>query len=147
MAPTPMAPTLMREGLVVVIAGKYRLVPMERVVQIRVHHGTTRIPGAPPWVRGFANFEGRPVEVFDAARRLGCGELRLNDRSCEIFFATGTACVGMLVDAVQRIIAVEDRHSCLSEETGQAGVPVLHNDEGTIPAIDLDAFFGPEAIA
>jgi purine-binding chemotaxis protein CheW len=108
-----MAATPMREGLVVVIAGEYRLVPMERVVQIRVHHGTTRIPGAPPWVRGFAVLEGRPVEVFDAARRLGSGELRLNARSCVIFFETGTACAGMLVDAVQRIIAVEGREPCL----------------------------------
>lgn len=136
-----MTPTPLREGLVVVIAGEYRLVPMERVVQICVHHGTTRIPGAPPWVRGFTDFEGRPVEVFDAARRLGCGKLRLDDRSCVIFVQTGEACAGMLVDAVQRIIAVdEDRHSYPFED-------VPHDNEGTIPAIDLDAFFGLKASA
>jgi purine-binding chemotaxis protein CheW len=115
----------MSEALVVVIAGESRVMPMERVVQVRVHYGTTRIPGAPPWVRGFVDLEGRPVEVFDAARRLGCGELRLDDRSCVIFLETGQACAGMLVDAVQGIIS----------------------DEGTIPAIDVDAFFGLEGTA
>ncbi|MFL6245275.1 MAG: chemotaxis protein CheW [Thermoanaerobaculia bacterium] len=117
--------TLMREALVVVIAGESRTMPMERVVQVRVHHGTIRIPGAPEWVRGFVDLDGRPVEVLDAARRLGCGELRLDARSCVIFLETGSTCTGMLVDAVQGIVA----------------------EEGTIPAIDLDAFFGLEGDA
>ena len=120
-----MAPTPMREGLIVVIAGEPRLLPMERVVQVSVHHGTTRIPGAPAWVRGFADLEGRPVEVFDAARRLGCGELRLDARSCVIFLETGPACAGMLVDGVEGIV----------------------EDQGTIASIDLDAFFGLEGTA
>lgn len=115
----------MREGLVVVVAGERRLLPMEHVVQVRVHHGTIRIPGAPPWVRGLSDLDGRPVEVFDAARRLGCGELRLDDRSCVIFLETKNACAGVLVDAVQGII----------------------EDDGAVPAIDLDAFFGLEATA
>jgi purine-binding chemotaxis protein CheW len=120
-----MAPTSLHEGLVVVIAGKQRLLSMERVIQVRVHHGTIRIPGAPKWVRGLADLEGRPVEVFDAARRLGYGELRLDDRSCMIFVETGQACAGILVDAVQGIT----------------------ENDGTVPAIDLDAFFGLEVPA
>lgn len=112
-----------------VIAGEHRLLPMERVVQVRVHPadgmGTIRIPGAPVWVRGLTDLEGQPVEVFDAARRLGCGELRLDDRSCVIFVATGDAVAGMLVDAVRGII----------------------DDEGAFPVIDLDAFFGSEVTA
>ena len=112
----------MREGLVVVIAGEQRLLPMERVVQVRVHHDATRIPGAPPWVRGFTDLDGQPVEIFDAARRLGCGELRLDDRSCVIFVEIGDACAGMLVDGVQGII----------------------EDDGAVAAIDLDVFFGQD---
>lgn len=115
----------MSEALVVVIAGESRVVPMERVVEIRVHHGTTRIPGAPEWVRGFVDLQGRPVEVFDAARRLGRGELRLDAHSCVIFVEAADDCAGMLVDSVEGIIP----------------------DEGAIPAIDLDKFFGTEGIA
>lgn len=114
----------MSEALVVVIAGESRVVPMERVVEIRVHHGTTRIPGAPEWVRGFVDLQGRPVEVFDAARRLGRGQLRLDERSCVIFVDAADDFAGMLVDSVEGIVA----------------------DTGAIPAIDLDKFFGTESI-
>jgi len=115
----------MREGLVVVIAGERRLLPMERVIQVRVHRGAIRIPGAPPWVRGFADLEGTPIELFDAARRLGRGELQLDERSCVIFVDTGDSCAGMLVDAVQGIV----------------------DDDGAIPVIDLDTFFGLKVLA
>ena len=114
----------MREILVVVIAGEKRAVPMERVVEVRVHHGTTFLPGAPAWVRGFVTLHGRPVEIFDAARRLGLGELRLDPRSCLIFTETAAGRVGMLVDAVEGII----------------------NDDGAVPVIELDTFFA-EAVA
>lgn len=114
----------MPEILVVVIAGERRAVPMERVVEVRVHHGATFLPGAPVWVVGFVTLHGRPVEVFDAARRLGLGELRLDARSCVIFAETATGCAGMLVDAVEGIVA----------------------DDGAVPVLQLDPFFG-EAVA
>lgn len=114
----------MREILVVVIAGEKRAVPMERVVEVRVHHGATFLPGAPAWVRGFVTLHGRPVEVFDAARRLGVGELRLDARSCVIFADTTAGCAGMLVDAVEGIVA----------------------EDGAIAVIELDTFFA-EAVA
>ena len=109
----------MREVLVVVIAGEKRAVPMERVVEVRVHHGATYLPGAPAWVCGFVTLHGRPVEVFDAARRLGLGELRLDPRSCVIFAETAAGCAAMLVDGVEGIVAEDE----------------------TIAVIDFDTFF------
>ena len=114
----------MREILVVVIAGERWAVPMERVVEVRVHHGSTFLPGAPHWVRGFVTLNGYPVEVFDAARRLGLGELRLDERSCVIFAETARGCAGMLVDGVEGIIA----------------------DDGALPCIEPEHFFA-EAVA
>ena len=118
-----MGATPIRELLVVLIAGERRAVPMERVVEVRVHHGATFLPGAPAWVRGFVTLHGRPVEVFDAARRLGLGELRLDARSCVIFFETAGSCAGMLVDGVEGIVA----------------------DDGTMTAIEPDVFFAAAA--
>ena len=121
-APIPAPP--MRDALVVVIAGERRAVPMERVVEVRVHQGATFLPGAPAWVCGFVTLHDRPVEVFDAARRLALGELRLDARSCVIFVETAAGCAAMLVDGVEGIVT----------------------DDGTIPAIEVDDFF-LEAIA
>lgn len=114
----------MREILVVVIAGERRAVPMERVVEVRVHHGSTFLPGAPAWVRGFVTLNGQPVEVFDAAHRLGLGELRLDQRSCVIFTETAAGCAAMLVDGVEGIVM----------------------DDGSIACIEPDDFF-TEAVA
>jgi len=105
------------ELLIVVIGGQRRAVPMERIAEVRIHYGATRIPGAPPWIHGFVERSGAPVEVFDAAQRLGIGALHLTPRSCLLFFESAA----MLVEGVDRIVAAD---SC--EE----------------PVLDLEEFFG-----
>ena len=115
----------MQESLVVVIAGERRAFPMEHVIQVRLHSDITRIPGAPAWIRGFVDLDGASVEVFDAARRLGCGELQLDARSCLIFLETRDGRAAMLVDGVRGIVA----------------------GELAIPVIDLEVFFHSERVA
>jgi purine-binding chemotaxis protein CheW len=117
-------PTPMREVLIVVIAGEKYAVPMECVVEVRVYHRATFLPGAPDWVCGFMDLHGKPVEVFDAARRLHRGELRLDAHNCVIFIETTYGTAGMLIDGVEGIVA----------------------DEGAVPAIDVERFFA-EAVA
>jgi purine-binding chemotaxis protein CheW len=114
----------MADHLLIVIAGERRAVPMERVVEVRVHDGVTFLPGAPAWVLGFVTLHERPVELFDAARRLALGELRLDARSCVVFVETAAGRAGMLVDAVEGIVA----------------------DDETVPLLELETFFA-EAIA
>ena len=114
-----MAAEPLRESLVVVIAGEKYAVPMEHVVEVRVYHRATYLPGAPGWVCGFTELHGKPVEVFDAARRLGRGELRLDARSCVIFIETTAGFAGMLIDGVEGIIA----------------------DDGALQSIDVEEFF------
>ena len=115
----------MQEFLVVVIAGERRALPMERVIQVRLHSDVTRIPGAPHWIRGFVDLDGASVEVFDAARRLGSGELQLDARSCLIFLETRNGCAAMLVDGVRGIVS----------------------GKLAIPTIDLEVFFHSEKVA
>ncbi|HEX6095562.1 MAG TPA: chemotaxis protein CheW [Thermoanaerobaculia bacterium] len=109
----------MTEALIVVIAGEKYAVPMACVVEVRVYHRATFLPGAPEWVCGFMELHGKPVEVFDAARRLGRGELRLDACSCVIFIETTCGVAGMLIDGVEGIVA----------------------DDGAVPAIDVERFF------
>lgn len=116
----------MQEDLVVVIAGQRHALPMDRVVQVRIHSEITRIPGAPDWVRGFVDHDGASVEVFDAARRLGSGELQLDARSCFIFLETREGCAAMLVDGVQAIVPRDQ---------------AIESGEHQLPAIDPEEFF------
>lgn len=122
------------EALVVIVEGARCALPMERVREVRVFEGATRIPGAPQWVCGIVEREGAPVEVFDAARRLRRAGARaavpppprrpetVGDRACVVFFDRAA----MLVDEVDRLVP-------------------LDAIEAECTLIDIDAFFGEDA--
>jgi len=115
----------------VTIAGTRCALEMERVSEVRVHAGARRIPGAPEWVCGIVEREGRAVEVVDAARRLGTGALDVHERNCVVFVDVPAKPhgAGMLVDAVERIV----------ERTAEASEVI--DDGVAVPLLDLDQFF------
>jgi chemotaxis signal transduction protein len=88
------------EMLIVTIGGRRCAVPMESVIEVRVHEGATRIPGAPVWVCGVTERHGAPVHVVDAARRLELGALTPDERNCLVFVERGA----LLVDGVDGIV-------------------------------------------
>lgn len=121
------------EALVVMVGGMRCALPMERVVEVRVHESVTRVPGAPEWVCGIVEREGTPVEVFDAARRLGLSAV--SERPCLVFFERAA----MLVGDVDRLIA---RRPAAGESALREMVKELIDDEGeALPLLDVDAFF------
>jgi chemotaxis signal transduction protein len=119
------------EALIVTIAGKRCAVQMERVSEVRVHAGARRIPGAPEWLCGLVERQGCAVEVVDAARRLGTGTLHVHARNCVVFIdmPARPRGAGMLVDAVERIVA---RGADASE---------VIDDGVAVPLLDLDQLF------
>jgi len=123
------------EALVVIVGDTRCAVPMERVIEVRVHEGARRVPGAPDWVCGIVEREGVPVEVFDAARRFGMSSSA--DRPCLLFFERAA----MLVGDVDRLI---ERRPVDVDCTMQRDLVVeMIDDEGVgLPLIDVDAFFG-----
>ena len=64
-APAPHAET--RRVLVFAIAGRTRCAELGDVREIVPITATTRLPGAPPYVRGLINLRGTLVTVMDAA--------------------------------------------------------------------------------
>jgi chemotaxis signal transduction protein len=109
------------EALVVIVGGTRCALPMERVLEVRVYEGATRLPGTPGWVRGIVEREGVPVEVIDAARRLDpsrAADASPSARPCVVFFDQAA----MLVDDVDRLMALD----------------ALEDD---CALLDLDAFF------
>ncbi len=63
-------PVEMRRMLVFTIAGRARCAPVEHVREIVPITPTTRLPGAPHYVRGLINLRGVLVTVLDAAKCL-----------------------------------------------------------------------------
>ena len=57
----------MRRMLVFSIAGRARCAPVEAVREIVPITATTRLPGAPSYVRGLINLRGTLITVMDAA--------------------------------------------------------------------------------
>jgi chemotaxis signal transduction protein len=123
------------EALVVFVGEARCALPMERVTAVRVHTGATRIPSAPEWICGIVDQEGSPVELFDAAQRLGV-ESSHAGRACVVFFER----TAMLVDDVDRLIsrrAVDAQ--CPMRRDLVAGM--IEDDGSALPLIDVDAFF------
>lgn len=117
------------------IAGRRCALEMERVQEVRVHAGATRIPGAPEWLCGVVDREGIPVQLIDAARRLGTGTLDAHDRNCVVFIDVPgkPRGMGMLVDGVDRIV-----------ERAPQATDVI-DDGASVPLLDLDRFFAENA--
>ena len=65
-SPEP-APQEMRRVLVFAIAGRTRCAEVDEVREIVPITGTTRLPGAPRYVRGLINLRGTLVTVVDAS--------------------------------------------------------------------------------
>lgn len=91
------------EALVVIVAGARRALPMERVLEVRVYDGATRVPGAPEWVRGIVEREGVPVRLIDAAVRLDAQTSFESGRACVVFFEH----VAVLVDDVDGLVPID----------------------------------------
>lgn len=66
-APETVAQVEMRRILVFSIAGRARCAPVEAIREIVPITATTRLPGAPRYVRGLINLRGTLITVMDAA--------------------------------------------------------------------------------
>ncbi len=79
--------------------------PTDRVREIvRVHH-LTRIPQAPPHVRGVQNLRGTVLPVLELRTRLGLSPAQVTDASRVVVAEAQGRLVGLLVDGVQRVTA------------------------------------------
>jgi purine-binding chemotaxis protein CheW len=76
------------------------------VREIKGWTDTTTIPNAPPHVRGVINLRGVVVPIFDLRVRFGMGRTEATKMHVVIIVSIETRTVGLLVDAVSDIIAV-----------------------------------------
>lgn len=82
------------------------------VTELVEQRPVTRVPSAPPWVRGVVNVRGRVVPVVDLGRRFGFGETQVTRWTCLVLVDTGVegalGTVGLLVDRVSQVTELAD---------------------------------------
>lgn len=76
------------------------------VREIRGWSKATPLPHAPAFVRGVINLRGTVLTIVDLAERLGMGRTEASERNVIIVVHTGKETVGLLVDAVSDILAI-----------------------------------------
>jgi purine-binding chemotaxis protein CheW len=76
------------------------------VREIRGWSQATPLPHAPEFVRGVINLRGTVLTIVDLADRLGMGRTEAGERNVIIVVHTGKETVGLLVDAVSDILAI-----------------------------------------
>ncbi len=79
-----------------------------KVREILEYRVLTRVPMTPPWVRGVLNLRGGVVPVVDMAVKFGLPETEITPLTCvvivEIEFEGETSVLGLMIDAVSRVI-------------------------------------------
>ncbi len=98
-APAETPPQEMRRVLVFAIAGRTRCADVEDVREIVPITATTRLPGAPRYVRGLINLRGSLVTVMDASMCLYGVPAESPDASILLVERRGRL-AGVIVDSV-----------------------------------------------
>lgn len=77
------------------------------VREIRAWTDVTPLPNTPPFVRGVINLRGAVVPIFDLRVRLGGGVTQPTSANVVIVVEIGSESVGLLVDTVSDILALD----------------------------------------
>lgn len=64
----------------------------------------TRVPKAPPFVKGVINLHGNVIPVLDVALRFGIGETSIGPRSKVVVVESADETVGLLAESVSSVI-------------------------------------------
>jgi purine-binding chemotaxis protein CheW len=94
------------------IAGEEYGVPILRVREILEFGTLTRVPGAPPCVRGVINLRGSVVPVADLAIQFGHPECAITKLTCvvvvEVAIDGELAVMGLMVDSVNQTVELRE---------------------------------------
>jgi purine-binding chemotaxis protein CheW len=88
-----------------------------RVQEVIRYQPMTRVPLAPPVVRGLINLRGQIVTAVDLRRRLGLPDLPADRRPVNVVVATADGAVSLLVDEIGEVRAVSEREFEPAPET------------------------------
>lgn len=97
-----------QEFLTFVLGAEEYGVDILKVQEIRGYDTVTRIPDAPDFIKGVINLRGTIVPVVDLRLKFKLGKVEYNDFTVMIILNLGDRVVGMVVDGVSDVLALND---------------------------------------
>jgi purine-binding chemotaxis protein CheW len=88
--------------------GLYFGVEVEKVQEVMRYQPMTRVPLAPPVVRGLINLRGQIVTALDLRRRLALRERPADQSPMNVVLRTDEGAVSLLVDQIGDVLEAED---------------------------------------
>lgn len=95
-----------REYLTFLLADEEYAVDILKVQEIRCYEKTTRIPGAPPFIKGVINLRGAIVPIVDMRLKLALDAVDYHEFTVVIILNLNGRMVGVVVDGVQDVLAL-----------------------------------------
>jgi purine-binding chemotaxis protein CheW len=118
-------------------------VPIELVREVVRVADITRVPHAPPHIRGVMNLRGRILPVMEIRTRLGMEPAQLTPTSRVVVVEVNRRTVGLLVDAVAQVTRVSEQLITSPPEEvraagGEAVIGVAQVGKRLLVLLDLD---------
>ena len=129
-----------RQYLTFILSGEEYAISILQVKEIIGYDTVTAVPKTPKWIRGVINLRGKIVPIGDLAGRLGIHSDVNNEDSKIVIVEAGTQCVGMIVDAVDEVLRIEEEQLDTSTVTSRdivRGIAKL--DQRLVVILDADA--------
>lgn len=139
------------EVIVVGIGGQQFAIDIMSVREIRGWTASTPLPGSPDHVLGMINLRGAVLPVVDLGARLQLGESSPGGSSVVVVAQIHDRQVGLLVDAVEDILAVTDDMLQPTPDIGSRAARafvagVMTTDSGIVSLLSLDEVLPAELI-
>lgn len=90
------------------VCGQHYGISISNVIEIVQIQPATELPDLPLYVKGIINLRGRVVPLIDVCLRFGKPESEYNDRTCIIIVDIDGVYTGLIVDAVEDVVDIED---------------------------------------
>lgn len=78
------------------------------VTEIIGIQGITRVPELPAYMKGIVNLRGTIIPIMDVRLRFNVEPKAYDERTCIIVVSFSGVAVGLVVDTVQEVVAIQD---------------------------------------
>lgn len=130
-----------RQLVVFTLAGEHYALPIQQVQEIIRYHPPRSVASPEDWVRGVISLRGRIVPVYDVVARIG-GHTEVSEQTKIIIVEIGGETAGVLVDAVEEVLTVDDSQIDRAPSVNSTLVHAIARiDERLVALLTLESIF------
>lgn len=142
-AVVPTAAPVGDEAVVVRLGAGRFAADLDAVAEVGRLPAVTRVPGAPAWLAGVANWRGRLLPVLDLRTLLGAESAPMGGSARLVVLTADAISVGIVVDAVEGTGAldgaIEEFPAALADEGSSLLSGQVPAEDGPIAVLDIRA--------